>query len=47
MTFQDTFEVNTAGRGTTEITREVVRVVRASGVSRGIAQSSRSIRAVR
>ena len=36
MTFQDTFEVKTAGRGTQEITAEVARVVRASGVAQGI-----------
>jgi secondary thiamine-phosphate synthase enzyme len=36
MTFQDAFEVKTTGRGTTEITGEVARLVRASGVARGI-----------
>ncbi len=37
MTFQDKFEVNTTGRGTTEITAQIARVVRASGVACGIA----------
>lgn len=37
MTFQDTFEVRTAGRGTTEVTTQVARIVRASGVRCGIA----------
>jgi secondary thiamine-phosphate synthase enzyme len=37
MTFQETFEVRTADRGTTEITAEVTRLVRASGIRRGIA----------
>lgn len=37
MSFQDSFEVRTAGRGTTEITAQVARAVRASGVRRGIA----------
>lgn len=36
MTFQGAFEVNTTGRGTTEITAEVARIVRSSGVRRGI-----------
>jgi secondary thiamine-phosphate synthase enzyme len=37
MTFQDTFAVRTAGRGTTEITAQVARVVRDSGIRCGIA----------
>ena len=37
MTTQDTLEVRTTGRGTTEITGEVARLVRASGVARGVA----------
>ena len=37
MTFQDTFEVGTSGRGTTEITEHVTRLVHASGVGCGIA----------
>jgi secondary thiamine-phosphate synthase enzyme len=37
MTFQDTFEVRTTGRGTTEITGKVARLVQASGVGCGIA----------
>ena len=37
MTFQDSFEVRTAGRGTREITAEVERIVGAAGVQRGIA----------
>lgn len=37
MTFQDGFEVRTAGRGTTDITAQVCRIVRASGVRCGVA----------
>lgn len=37
MTFQDSFDVKTAGRGTTEVTAQVARAVRASGVRCGIA----------
>ena len=37
MTFQDTFEVTSPGRGTSEITEHVARLVRASGVGRGVA----------
>jgi secondary thiamine-phosphate synthase enzyme len=37
MTFLDAFELKTAGRGTVEITGQVVRIVRASGVRRGVA----------
>lgn len=37
MGFQDAFEVRTAGRGTIEVTAHVARLVRASGVRRGIA----------
>jgi secondary thiamine-phosphate synthase enzyme len=38
MSYQHTFEIRTRGRGTTEITAEVARLVRASGVAAGIAQ---------
>ncbi len=38
MTYQQSFEIPTRGRGTTEITAEVARVVRAAGVATGIAQ---------
>ena len=38
MSHQQSFEVRTRGRGTTEITAEVARVVRAAGVATGIAQ---------
>jgi secondary thiamine-phosphate synthase enzyme len=37
MTHQDTFDVSTPGRATIEITDKVSRIVRASGVKRGIA----------
>lgn len=37
MTYQDAIEVSTSGRGTTEITAEVARIVAASEISRGIA----------
>ena len=37
MTFQDTFEISTGGRGTSEITAEVARIVRAAKIERGIA----------
>lgn len=37
MTLQQRFEVRTAGRGTTEITGQVARIVRASGVRCGLA----------
>jgi len=37
MTFQDIFEISTAGRGTSEITAEVTRIVRAAKIERGIA----------
>ena len=37
MTSQDSFEVRTPGRGTREVTAEVARIVRASGVRCGIA----------
>ena len=36
-TYTDTFTVNTRGKGTYEITDEVARVVRASGVTTGTA----------
>ena len=38
MSYQQSFEIRTRGRGTTEITAEVARVVRAAGVATGIAQ---------
>ena len=38
MSYQQTFEIRTRGRGTTEITAEVARIVRAAGVATGIAQ---------
>ena len=37
MTFQDIFEVKTKGRGTTEITGEVARIVSRAGVGSGVA----------
>ena len=37
MTFQDTFEISTGGRGISEITAEVARIVRAAKIERGIA----------
>lgn len=37
MAFQQTLEFRTPGRGTTEITAEVARVVRASGITTGLA----------
>ena len=38
MGYQHSFEVRTRGRGTTEITAEVARIARASGIATGIAQ---------
>jgi len=38
MSHQQTFEMHTRGRGTTEITAEVARIVRAAGVAAGMAQ---------
>jgi secondary thiamine-phosphate synthase enzyme len=38
MSHQQSFEVRTRGRGTTEITAEVARIARASGIATGIAQ---------
>lgn len=38
MSYQQTFEIRTRGRGTTEITAEVARAVRAAGIATGIAQ---------
>ncbi|MBE0614549.1 MAG: YjbQ family protein [Burkholderiales bacterium] len=38
MTHQQKFEIRTRGRGTTEITAEVERIVRAAGVAAGVAQ---------
>lgn len=37
MAFQQTLEFRTRGRGTTEITAEVARLVRASGIVTGVA----------
>ena len=38
MSHQQSFEIRTRGRGTTEITAEVARIVRAAGIAAGIAQ---------
>ena len=38
MSHQQSFEIRTRGRGTTEITAEVARIVRAAGIETGIAQ---------
>ena len=38
LAYQQTFEIRPRGRGTTEITAEVARLVRASGIVTGIAQ---------
>jgi secondary thiamine-phosphate synthase enzyme len=38
MSYQQTFEIRTRGRGTTEITHEVARLVRSGGIATGIAQ---------
>jgi secondary thiamine-phosphate synthase enzyme len=38
MSYQQSFEVRTRGRGTTEITAEVARLVRAARIATGIAQ---------
>jgi secondary thiamine-phosphate synthase enzyme len=38
MSYQQSFEIRTRGRSTTEITDEVARLVRAAGVAAGIAQ---------
>lgn len=38
MSHQQSFEIRTRGRGTTEITAEVARIARASGIATGIAQ---------
>ena len=38
MSYQQNFEIRTRGRGTTQITAEVARIVRAAGVATGIAQ---------
>lgn len=37
MGYQQTIEIRTTGRGTTEITAEVARLVRAAGIATGIA----------
>jgi secondary thiamine-phosphate synthase enzyme len=37
MAFQKTFDIRTRGRGTTDITAEVARIVASSGVSTGVA----------
>ncbi len=37
MAFQQRFDFRTRGRGTTEITTEVARLVRASGITTGVA----------
>ena len=38
MAYQQTFEIHTRGRGTTEITQEVARLVREARIATGIAQ---------
>jgi secondary thiamine-phosphate synthase enzyme len=38
MSYQQIFEIRTRGRGSTAITAEVARVVRAAGIATGIAQ---------
>ena len=38
MSYQQSFEIRTRGRGTTEITSEVARLLRAAGIATGIAQ---------
>ena len=38
MAYQQTFEIRTRGRGTTEITQEVARLVREARIATGIAQ---------
>ena len=38
MSHQQSFEVRTRGRGTTEITAEVARIVHAAGIATGLAQ---------
>ena len=38
MAYQETFEIRTHGRGTTEITQEVARLVREARIATGIAQ---------
>jgi secondary thiamine-phosphate synthase enzyme len=38
MSYQQTFEIRTRGRGTTEITAEVARLVRAAAIATGVAQ---------
>lgn len=37
MAYQQTLEIRTRGRGTTEITAEVARLVRTSGITTGVA----------
>jgi thiamine phosphate synthase YjbQ (UPF0047 family) len=38
MSHQQSFDIRSRGRGTTEITAEVARIVRAAGVATGVAQ---------
>ena len=38
MAFQKTFDIRTRGRGTTDITAEVARIVASSGIATGVAQ---------
>jgi secondary thiamine-phosphate synthase enzyme len=38
MAYQQTFDIRTSGRGTTEITGEVVRIVREARIATGVAQ---------
>jgi len=37
VTYQQTFEIRTRDRGTTEITADIARLVRASGIATGVA----------
>ena len=39
MTYQQTFDVHSRGRGTIEITDEVARIVRAAGLTIGLVLS--------
>jgi len=38
MSYQQSFDIRSRGRGTTEVTAEVARIVRAAGIETGIAQ---------
>jgi hypothetical protein len=41
MIYQDSLSINTAGRGSYDVTAEVQRVVRASGVATGLCTPAR------